>query len=126
MKKHVVLIFAFIMIFGLLFISGCGDGDSSNSDTGGEEVVVDVTEPVSEGIYGEYNQKDGEGKVSLYNDGSFTTGTGIEGDFEIKEDSFLELAYDDGKKETWSIMIGDGKVAAIVNPEGEQYDKTPE
>lgn len=124
MKKYLILLLIAVLAVSLTLIVGCSDSDSDDSTTEKEVDVVDVDEPVSEGIYGEYEQLNGDGTISLYNDGTFTTGAGVEGDFELMDDeSSLELVYDNGEKETWSIMISDGKVAAIADPDGEQYNK---
>ncbi|MBN2168816.1 MAG: hypothetical protein JW738_06185 [Actinobacteria bacterium] len=123
MKKFLVVFFATALLGSFLLLSGCGNKNSSDTQTNETIDVVDVNEPVSEGIYGEYEKKNGDGSISLYNDGSFTMGSGVEGDFDLMDNKSLELTYDNGEKETWSIMIADGKVVAIADSDGEQYDK---
>lgn len=123
MKKLMILVLTVILVSGTLLITGCGGGSSDDSNTSVDEDVIDVTEPVSEGIYGDYEQTNGDKTISFYNDGTFATGTGDEGAFEIESENSLELTYEDGKKETWSVMIAAGEIAAVADPDGEQYDK---
>ncbi len=122
MKKLLVVSCMAMLVIGLLFIAGCGEAEKA--ENGEDVVVVDTSEPVSEGIYGEYVHASDNGKISLYKDGTFTTGSGDEGAFKLDGQS-LELTYenDSSRTETWSVAVALGKVAAITNPEGQQYTK---
>lgn len=118
MRKLVATLLLLMLAAGLVLAAGCGGGEKTES---GDVVVTDVPEPASQGIDGEYESSDGK-KVSLYKDGTFTTGTGNEGAYEV-DGSSLKLEYD-GKSETWSIMVSGGEIAAIVDSDGTQYTKT--
>lgn len=67
--------------------------------------------------------KGGDSTVSIYSDGTSTTGTGVKGDFKLTDNNFIKLDYDNGEKELRTIMIADGDVAAIADPDREQYNK---
>jgi hypothetical protein len=121
MKKALAIAFIVILSVGVLLVVGCGGTETTET---GEEVIKDVPEPASEGIYGEYEQTDGDKTISLYQDGTFTTGSGDEGAFEVKGNS-VEMTFQNGttSTETWSVMISGGEIAAIVSPDGDQYNK---
>ena len=122
MKKLLVVACMAMLVMGLLVVAGCGEAEKA--ENGEDVVVVDTSEPISEGIYGEYVHASDNAKISLYKDGTFTTSSGDEGAFKLDERS-LELTYENGssRTETWKVAVSLGKVAAIMDPEGQQYTK---
>lgn len=129
---------AVLLIVGMLLLGGCGEEtvppvhtDAENGD------VIDLTEPVSEGIVGAFHQEmglSGEGgaRVEFKADGTFegdAWGRTRTGTYEVTEsesgDSVV-LNFDDGTTERWSVAITAGEVSAVVDKNGEQYIKKPE
>lgn len=122
MKKALVVFIVLLLSAGLLMAAGCGGEEAADEET----VVVDVDQPVSEGILGEFEADDGS-SVSIYKDGTFVwmgpeAGQDMEGSYEVNEKK-LTLTFGDGSTQTWSIAISNGKVAAVINPDGDQYTK---
>lgn len=135
MKRLPIIVFAGILaiiLAGSCCIIGCGNKNDqqSNDDVSenGTTEVVDLTEDVSTGIIGIFMK--GEDKIEFTKDGKFAiTGPAgsKEGTYNISESadgtSKATLTYTEGSEEDWSVMIGDGKVAAVVNPDGDQWTK---
>lgn len=103
---------------GLMILAGCG-GD-------GEAVSVD--QPVEEGIAGTFESYDGL-KITFEDDGAFTTDAwGVDGEgtyviSETDEVNTVELTFEDGARETLSVAITDGEVAAVLDQDGNQFTK---
>lgn len=119
MRKYIAITCVVLLLAGFILIAGCGDGD------GGE---ISVNQPVEEGIIGTFETSDGL-KITFDADGTFTTdawGVDGEGTYVTAQSGAgneVELTFKDGAKETLSVAISDGEVAAVMDSDGNQFTK---
>jgi hypothetical protein len=117
MKRAFALICLLLLIGGMAAAAGCGDSGLS-------EVDADAT--IKEGIKSNFVDDAGNlvaftqfGTFKLVIDDQLT-----EGNYGIttEEDGYhVELSFEDGQEESWSIVVTEGKVAEVVDEEGTQY-----
>jgi hypothetical protein len=134
MKRAVVILAITFLLAGLPWLAGCGE---KAEITNGDDVeVIDLDQPVSEGIVGIFYEPmglSGEGgaRVEFKSDGTFegdAWGAARTGEYEVKEGeagNAVDLTFEDGETERWTVAIAMGEVAAVIDPEGCQFTKKP-
>jgi len=131
-SKSVAAWVIFVLIL-LGAIAGCG---GKGDDSGGPEVDGSDKETVSRDISGTFHRIEGDvAYVLTFNrDGTFKgnawedhrlSRSGIYQVIERERGPEVELTFDGGGKETWSAIVAEDRVQAVVNPEGEQYTRKP-
>lgn len=132
MKRLVVTLMTVLLAVSLIALAGCGDGKDESSGSGQASTGGDNSGLKSE-LAGTYEyQAAGATPLSLtfVPEGTFSGnawgGQGQEkkGTFAIIDQQFGKgavLTFDDGSRETWSIIIANGEMAAVCDSEGNQY-----
>lgn len=134
MRRLLVLIVVAALVTGVFAVTGCGSKEEETVVIETEETddFVDLTEPVEEGIVGVFVQgvepENATGlTITIKDDGTFegnAWGGDKQGEYVAESDpNRVTFKFNDGTEETWSVMIGDGKIAAIGSPGGDQYTK---
>jgi len=117
MRRVLALICMILMTAGLVVMAGCADSGFNE---------VDVDEPIAEGIQTNFIDEAGN-LVAFTQFGTFKLVIDdqlIEGNYTIitTADGYsLEMTFDNGEVETWSIVITEGKPTAVVDDEGTEY-----
>ena len=139
MKKFLVVVLVGALALCALLSAACGSTDKQEVRKKAEDTEVEnLDEPVSEGIVGVFYEcvsgdaSAGARSIVFEAGGNFggdVWGTARKGTYKVKESedgNSVTLEFDEGASETWGIMIADGKVVAVTNPDGEQYTKRPD
>lgn len=117
MKRVLALICMILVIAGLMVIAGCSSG-------GFEDVNLD--EPIAKGTQSNFIDEDGD-LIAFTQFGTFKLIVNdqlVEGNYGInntEDGDLMELTFEDGKVETWSIVVTEGKVTALIDEDGTQY-----
>lgn len=133
MRKMLLFVLILALAAGLLAAAGCGGGDEEAVEVIEEETVVSTDETLEEGIVGVFVEgNDPKAKtgrsLSIIEDGEWqgnAWGSEQEGTYNLEEEPARAIifSFEGGSTEKWSVMTGDGKVYAIVSPEGDQFTK---
>lgn len=117
MRRILALVCMALVIAGLVIVAGCGDSGFSE---------VEADESIKEGIKSNFIDQDGNlaaftqfGTFKLVVDDQL-----VQGNYEIvsgQDGSSLVLTFENGEVETWSIVVSDGKVTAVIDDEGTEY-----
>jgi len=117
MSRALASICVVLMITGLVVISGCGSSGFTE---------LDVDEPLVAGTQTDFIDEDGNivaftqfGTFKLVIDDNL-----VEGNYTVivsTEGDSIEMTFDDGEIENWSIFIAEGKVNAVIDDEGTKY-----
>ena len=117
MSRVLALMCIVLMIAGLVVVAGCeSDGFSD----------IDVEEPVAAGTQTNFLDEAGN-LVAFTQFGTFKLIIDdklVEGNYKVvtsEGENTIEMEFDDGAVETWSIVITEGKVVGVVDDEGTQY-----
>ena len=120
MSRVLALMCIVLMITGMVVLAGCESGGFSN---------IDLDEPIAAGTQTNFVDEDGN-IVAFTQFGTFKLIIEeelIEGNYDVitsEDENTVKMTFDDGTVETWSIVISEGKVTAVVDDEGTQYDQT--
>ena len=117
MRRVLALICMILMTAGLVVMAGCGSSGFS---------ALDVDEPLVAGTQSDFVDEAGN-IVAFTQFGTFKLVVDdklIEGNYNVivdEEGNAIEMTFDDGEVETWTIVITEGRVTALVNDEGTKY-----
>lgn len=117
MSRFLALTCIALMIAGLVVVAGCESGGFSD---------IDSDEPITAGTQTNFLDEVGNivaftqfGTFKLVIDDKLVTGN-----YKVVTSdgtNTIEMEFDDGAVETWSIVITEGKVVGVVDDEGTQY-----
>lgn len=129
------------LALSLLALVGCGSGDEADTaetETSAGERAVGAVGAVGAGedmsLAGTFIRDEGGNtyRVVVKEDGTFS-GNGFGDHSQEKSGTFTIIDLDfgkgviftfsDGSQESWSIIIGEDEMRAIVNADGDQYTK---
>lgn|GEM_PF-2995028 len=125
-KKLLVVLFVIFLVVGVLTTASCINTDK---DTEQDTEVVNLDEDVNTGILGTF--VNGSDTVTFAKGGTFTISGPAgskSGTYKVQKaadgSSKVILTYPDaGLTQIWSFGISNGKVVAVTNPNGEQWNK---
>ncbi len=139
MKAFRGLLCIAVIYLALALAAGCGGGggkaDSKGGDAGGAVTPDGGKNSETRDITGAFSRTEsGVGQAIIFRkDGTFE-GNAWGDHAELKRGTYrlvdkdlgmeVVLTFSGGGEEAWSVIIGEGRIAAVVSPEGDQFTRS--